>query len=143
MSCGLHTGHLILWCSLLLVPCPPNSLGRRAWWQKKLRLVCKDVIEYILKRKEIEDLEQWLKAIEQNLSGLKYQPQRFLLNITTPRPSSKNVEVSGHSQQALCGTRLHSSQDDAIIAKSTKSTLQSPLKSISGFPKQNGSRRAP
>jgi hypothetical protein len=37
-------------------------------------------------------VEGWLKVIEQKLSGLKYQPQRFLLNpeiIGTPKPSSK------------------------------------------------------
>jgi len=39
----------------------------------------------------VRDLEQWLKAIEQNLSGLKYQPQRLFLTITAPKLSSKSV----------------------------------------------------
>lgn len=32
------------------------------------RLVCKDIIEHILKRKEIEDLDERLKVIEQRLA---------------------------------------------------------------------------
>jgi hypothetical protein len=32
------------------------------------RLACKNIIEYILKRKEIEDLEKRIAAIEQRMS---------------------------------------------------------------------------
>jgi len=36
------------------------------------RLVCKDIIEHILKRKEIEDLDERLKVIEQRLAEKRF-----------------------------------------------------------------------
>ena len=52
----------------------------------------------------------------------------FLLIITASKPSSGSI----YSQQASGGSRLHSSQCKAIIAKSLKSTKQSPVRSAEG-----------
>lgn len=71
-----------------------------------------------------------VKVYEMGATKVNFRKNHFfLLNITAPNASSKNTEDFVYSQHACGGTRLHSSQCSAIIAKSAKSTLPSPFKS--------------